>query len=207
MWRQWVISLFQDTAFLKRPLQVTKWCVFWLQEDLGEEKIAKKCFTRAASAVRVGLNKQAQLTPEWMHPRNPGGNPAGVALEGITRDCCDHHLDFEANLWFTVGKCWLFRVIEVRLLQSSFWMHGVDRMRDCICVSSAGLGRYLSSAQDKCCFMEQSQLRCCRDDAIILRSSEKTVGCYGSWTLFKNKLEVILEGRRNKGMVHRGAAK
>lgn len=134
MWRRLVTSLFQDTALLKRLLQVKKWCVSWLQEDLGEEKIAKKCFTWAASAVGAGLSKQAQLTPEWMYLRNPSGNPAGMALEGITMDCCDHHLGFEANLWFTMGKCWLFHVIEVRILQSSFWMHGTDTNRDCVCV-------------------------------------------------------------------------
>lgn len=207
MWRRLVTSLFQDTALLKRLLQVKKWCVSWLQEDLGEEKIAKKCFTWAASAIGAGLSKQAQLTPEWMHLRNPSGNPAGMALEGITMDCCDHHLGFEANLWFTMGKCWLFHVIEVRILQSSFWMHGTDTNRDCVCVSSAGLGCYLSPEQGKCCFLEQLQLWYCCADARIFRSPGKTVGCYGCWILFKNQLKVVLEGGRNKGMAQRGAAK
>lgn len=72
--------MLQGTALLKRPREVTH-----LLADGGfqEKTNAKKHFTKAAYAGGVGLNKQAQLTPQCPHLQNPGGNHAGLGNNSL----------------------------------------------------------------------------------------------------------------------------
>lgn len=64
-----MVSLFQHTALLRRPLEVTH----LLAEGGFQEKTnMKKCFMKAAYAGGVGLNKQAKRIPRCLHLQNPG---------------------------------------------------------------------------------------------------------------------------------------
>lgn len=108
-----MISLFQHTALLRRPLEVTH-----LSAEGGsqEKRNRKKCFPKAACAGGVGQNKKGKLTPQCPHLQNPGGNHAGLGTDslravsagGISPDCHDHPPDFAANLSFAMDESFGF---------------------------------------------------------------------------------------------------